>query len=97
MVGNNGKPLPFPTANVPIIGQPFTLKGGFSTTLVQCECEAKVPVLVIGAGPGVCAACRRTFVVLKFAFDGQTGQIQANVALAQPSPAAETPAEQVPS
>lgn len=76
-----------PKQDVPIIGQPFTVRSGFPTTLLQCNCEAREPVMLVGAAPGQCRACRRTFVCAGFTFNGQTGQIQVQVGLLnQPDP-----------
>ena len=76
-----------PKNGVPIIGQPFTVKGGFPTTLLQCQCEAHEPVMLIGGSPGQCSACHRTFVCASFSFNAQTGQIQVQVGLVnQPAP-----------
>lgn len=74
---------PAPKNDIPIIGQPFKVKGGFPTVLLQCTCDAKEPVMLIGGQPGACAACGRMFVVASFAFDRQSGQIQVNVGLMQ--------------
>lgn len=76
-----------PKNDVPIIGQPFKVKGGFPTTLIQCMCEAHEPVMLVGGAPGQCAACHRTFVCAAFSFNAQTGQIQVQVGLVnQPEP-----------
>lgn len=74
-----------PPANIPIIGQPFTVKNGFATVVIQCGCEAKEPVLLIGGNPGTCKACRRSFVCTGATFNAQSGQMQVQVGLIQPS------------
>jgi hypothetical protein len=76
-------PAPPSDEGVPIIGQPFKVKGGFATVMLQCTCEAAEPVLLLGGSPGKCTACGRMFVTHTFKFDMQTGQINVNVALVQ--------------
>ena len=78
---------PFKTNSaVPIIGQAFTVNGGFATTVIQCGCEAKAPVLLIGASPSQCPACGRAFGLASLAFDAMTGQIQVQIGLARVEP-----------
>ena len=86
--GHGGKPpLPFRApAGVPIIGQPFTVKGGYATALIQCQCEAREPVLLLGNAPAFCAGCHRGFIIVGFSFDARVGQIQVNVGLVQGQP-----------
>lgn len=86
--GNGKPPIPFVPqgSNIPIVGQPFAVKGGFPTVSLQCMCAAREPVLLISNTPGHCPACGRAFVVAAFAFNGQTGQIQVQVGLMQSQP-----------
>lgn len=56
----NGAVHQFPK-NIPIIGQPFTLKNFFTTVQIVCNCEGKEPVLLVGNGFGRCPACARVF------------------------------------
>ncbi len=85
-MADNGKVLAMPRADVPIIGQPFVFKGGHSTVLVQCQCEAKEPVILIGNMPNFCAACHRGFAVAMFTSNG-SGQCQAQIGIVQRQPA----------
>jgi hypothetical protein len=86
-MNGDSKTLAFPSPEIPIIGQPFTVKSGFATTLIQCGCERAEPIILLASTPASCRACGRTFVCVGFAFDGQTGQIQARVGLMnQPAP-----------
>jgi hypothetical protein len=80
---------PFGQSQIPIVGQAFTAKGGFATAMIQCGCEAKSPILLIGNAPGGCPACRRVFVVQKFSCDNQTNQIELSVGLVRQTPDAE--------
>lgn len=77
-------------SGVPIVGQAFAIKGGYPTVLLQCNCGAHEPMLLIGNQPSACPACRRGFVTTAFAFDAQTGQIQVQIGqVRQHEPAAE--------
>lgn len=84
---------------IPIVGQPFQVKGGFPTVSIQCTCPGKDAVLLIANAPGICPSCKRGFVVTSFTFTGQTGQIQVNIGLLrmqeQSTPTEETPAGSV--
>ena len=77
--------------DVPIVGRPFTVNSGFPTALITCGCDAKTPVLLVGVVPSVCPACRRVFVVQKFAFDGETGSVQVSLRLGQMADAPPAP------
>lgn len=64
MDGNGHKPpIQFPGGSaIPIVGQPVTVKGFVPTVMLQCNCDAKEPMLAVGVG-GLCRcpACQRTF------------------------------------
>lgn len=76
---------------IPIVGQPFTFKGGFHTVQLQCSCEAHEPVLLVGIAPSFCPACARGFACVGFTF--AKGQIDVQIMLVAPKPAeAERPA-----
>lgn len=75
------EPLKFPTNTIPIIGQPFALKGWVPTVMITCNCEAKEPVLIVGVmQPAQCPACKRGFVVGAIQYNGQTGQNEVGIA-----------------
>ena len=80
MSSNSAPPIPFtpkPSA-IPIVGQPFHLKGFFATVMLQCNCEAREPVMLIGTGPGSCKSCGRTFLIGSVSYnvnDPQNAQI----------------------
>ena len=76
----NGKNLqPFAsTGKVPIIGQPFVMKGWFPTVHIVCACEAKEPVLLVGDAVGVCPACHRGFVIQVKKLEMGIGIVQAD-------------------
>lgn len=67
---------------IPIIGQAFTLKGGFSTVFGQCGCDGKGIVVLIGLAPNACPECKRVFAVKSVAIDAQ-GQLQAEIGVLQ--------------
>ncbi len=81
-------PLPFakPSA-IPIIGQPFVLKGGFATIFGQCGCEGKGLVVLVGMTPNACPECKRAFIVQSLAIDA-AGQLQVQVGVLQQAPLA---------
>lgn len=64
--------LPF-AADVPLVGQPCAIKAWFSTVLVQCNCGAHEPVLLIGMHASPCPACGTTFLVTEVAFNRASG------------------------
>lgn len=90
--GNGAKsPIPFPGApnDIPIVGQPYKLKGVMPQALLQCSCDAKEPVLLIGMGAqGQCPSCRRAFV-LSEVHGVAGGQVSASIAVGVPKPGAE--------
>jgi hypothetical protein len=92
--GNGRTPIPFRHDDVPIVGQPFKVCGGFATVSLQCACASKEPILLIGNTPARCPACQRGFLIVGFTFDGQTGQLHVNLGLIAeaPKPPAPTPA-----
>ena len=82
-----GHPFGSFKSSVPIVGQAFIMLGGFATTQIQCGCEAKSPLLLVGGAPAVCPACRRMFVHKSFAFNGQNGQITVELGIGLAAPA----------
>ena len=75
---------PFHNDNIPLVGQGFTVKGGFATVMVQCSCGANEPILLVGSTPQGCPACRKLFKVVEFSFDSTTGRIHTKVAQGMP-------------
>lgn len=82
-MNNHDHPIPFRpgTVGVPIIGQPFEVKGGFPTVQIVCTCHAREPLLLIGANVVRCPACGRGFACAVFSFDASTGQIGVKIGL----------------
>ena len=77
-------PLQFPL-NVPIVGQPYTLLGGFLTAMIVCHCGgARVEVLISGHVPGVCPSCGRQYVIQRGEVNNETGQIGCVIGMATP-------------
>lgn len=89
--GNGATPAKIQHDGIPIIGQPFQVKGGFPTVSLQCGCAGRDAVLLVGSSPAQCASCKRAFVIASFAFNAQTGQIQVNIGLVQQQQEQPTP------
>lgn len=70
--------------NIPILGRAFTVKSGFSTTMITCGCGANEPILLIASNPGQCPSCKKLFKVNEFRFDGNTGQVHTQIGYASP-------------
>ena len=85
---NGNSPFrPFASNNhIPILWQAFTVKGGFSTVMLQCGCSAKEPIMLVGSNPGACQSCGNMYAVAEFGFTAQTGQIQTKVAIGKAGP-----------
>lgn len=78
----NGPIVQFPK-HLPIIGQLFTLKNFFVTVQIQCNCEAKEPVLLVGNGLSQCPACKRIFQMQGIQ-PGANGQLSFAIGLVVP-------------
>lgn len=50
-------------ASAPILGQSFTIVGHYATVLIQCACEAKSPLIIVGNSRATCAACGERFAI----------------------------------
>lgn len=55
-------------ANAPIVGQPFKIVSYFNTVLIQCNCDAQTPLLLVGRSAATCPACQKRFAI------GEQGQ-----------------------
>lgn len=72
----HGGPLQFKSPNeIPIVGQPFTIKGWFPTVLLVCNCEGKEPVMLPRGGGAQCPSCKKVFTIqsVQFSPDGNVG------------------------
>lgn len=50
--------IPFPTADVPIVGQKTLVVQHYHTFVMQCQCPAKFVCVIVGGGDGVaCPNC----------------------------------------
>lgn len=76
-------PIPFPS-NVPIVGQAAVVKAGYPTALIQCQCEAREPLVLIGNAPNTCPACQRSFIIAGFAFSAAPAQSEIRIGLLPP-------------
>lgn len=54
--------------NLPIVGQPFTIKGWFPTVMLVCNCEGKEPVMVPRGAAAQCPACKKLYTIQQLAF-----------------------------
>jgi hypothetical protein len=64
----NGHPpalafAPKPSDSIPIVGQPFTIKGWFPTVLLVCNCDAKEALMIPRGGGAQCPGCKRIFSI----------------------------------
>lgn len=67
---------------VPILGKGYELKAFIPTVMLQCQCPAKSPLLMIGLGAKVtCPACRKIFTVTMFRGDASSGQVHVDIAV----------------
>lgn len=79
-----GKPGNLPPApDIPIVGQPFTLRDWYPTLLLVCNCEAKAP-LIVSRTPGQCAGCKKLYSVQGMQVTPQ-GHIQWQIAIGSPT------------
>lgn len=84
MSGNNGKHPPIMMAGspIPIVGQAATLKEFCPTVLIQCNCEAKAPVLIVGAkAVKACQACKRRYTITAIHWDARAGTLALEIGL----------------
>lgn len=78
---NRNGPLSFTGPTIPIIGQPFTVKAVLATVMGLCNCPAKEPLLLAGAGVVACPSCRRQFQIQQVSCDVRTGQTNVKIGL----------------
>ena len=82
---------PFPST-IPIVGQPFKLKGWFPTVLITCLCQPHgEPVMLVGTAPGQCPQCQRAYVVGQVNYDATTNHLQIGIGLVRPPEPAGVP------
>lgn len=64
-------------SEIPLVGQPYTLKNWFVTVEVQCNCVAKEPVLIVGqlGSAGKCPACNNVYRMDVVETNRQSGQM----------------------
>ena len=95
--GNGYKPaLPFrPSAQIPIVGQPFKLTGWFLTLSLQCQCDAREGVLIVGQiGAGAeCTACHRVYQIQRIDHNAQQNHVHFGLAIGMGSAEADSSKE----
>lgn len=84
--GNKGqKPIVLPGGqHVPIIGQPFDIKGFQVTVALVCKCDGAHTILVTSSGLSQCPACKKAYSVAGLQY--QAGKPpHFNMAIAMPN------------
>lgn len=68
-------PIPFRAPqDIPILGQACKVHGWFPTVLLQCQCDAKTPLMIVGLGAvAACEVCRRHFTIGALNHDPMSG------------------------
>jgi hypothetical protein len=78
----NAKVKPFPSAGVPVLGQPFTITGMSVPMNVQltCNCETsdRAVLTIVMSQPVTCPQCGKVYSAV---FNPQTGGVQMQVGL----------------
>lgn len=79
----NGGPAHVP-AGIPLVNQPFTLKGFLFTISLKCRCGE--PVLLVGAfgSTAICQGCKQTVLLRGLTAQGQRLNFDLAVGMAQP-------------
>lgn len=90
--GNSG-PLTFAKPQIPIIGQPFAIRGWFPTVLLVCNCAGKEPVMVPRGAAAQCPSCKKLYTIQQIAMTPD-GNINFGIGVMTREDAAEM-AEQV--
>lgn len=72
-------PIPFPTAEIPLVGQPCVVRSWFATALVVCNCGASEPMMLIGLQANPCPACGQAYYVGSVHFNRQTNEAQIGI------------------
>lgn len=80
-MGNS--PIPFPNANVPILGQICTFHDVQPDVLISCTCDGPINDRLIRlkawGAVGRCRACGRTMAVKMLAFDVSSAQVKIEI------------------
>ncbi len=71
-----------PPSNIPIVGQPYTPRGGFATAVITCNCATPADVLLVGQTPNTCRNCGRMFTLGAATFDHASGEMRLSVGMA---------------
>jgi hypothetical protein len=79
-------PLRFNGLDIPVVGQPFTIKGWFPTVLLVCNCRGKEPIMIPRGAGGQCPSCKRVYTIQQI----HTPGIQFGIGILQPDGAAST-------
>jgi hypothetical protein len=49
--------------NIPIVGQPFLIKGWYPTVLLVCNCEAREALMLPRGAAVQCPGCKRLYTI----------------------------------
>lgn len=66
-------------ATVPIVGQPGKVVGFAPVLTVQCGCDEKTALQLVGLTPGGCPACRTVFQLKTVRYDADTKQLEVEL------------------
>lgn len=73
---------------IPIIGQPFTVRGWFPTVLLVCNCDAHEPVMIPRGAAAQCPGCKKLYTIQQLAFTPE-GNVNFGIGIMTPEAAAE--------
>lgn len=75
------------SGNVPLVGQPYTLKLIIPQVLIVCNCGANEPVLINGVGQASqCRACMKLYATVACNIDAETNQANVRIMSRMPQP-----------
>jgi hypothetical protein len=85
--------IPFPTPQIPILGQAIVVRGFTVMVLAQCQCHAsgmlQLAIQINSGGvfamPVMCPSCRASYAIQGFQQD-QTGMLQFTMSRSEPAP-----------
>jgi hypothetical protein len=87
--GNGRSPLAFqPKNSIPIIGQPFEIRGWFPTVLLVCNCDGKHPVMIPRGAAAQCPSCKKLYTIQQIAFTPD-GNVNFGIGMMTPEAMAE--------
>ena len=73
-----------PASDIPIVGQPFTIRDWYPTLLLVCHCKAQAPVIV-SRSAGQCPGCHKRYSIQGLQVSPQ-GQMTWQIGIGVPTP-----------